>query len=240
MLRRFIPKSLKSALRGFLQLHSLQMSQAGQDSWVFGEAFNEKRNGFFLDLGAHDGIYLSNTFLLERRYGWNGICVEANPDSFKKLSHNRNAVCVNVCLYSTEGSISFAKRGVLGGIVSPDMENKDPGHQTGEVITMETKTLESVLSENNAPQEIDYLSIDIEGSEERVLAGFDFNTYRFKCITIERPSELLRTILKNNAYILIKEIPGLDCFYVHLSFLKQYMDNLLSFHEKKHLMIRWR
>lgn len=42
------------------------------------------RGGFFLDIGAHDGIELSNTYVLEKKYNWSGICVEANPYSFKQ------------------------------------------------------------------------------------------------------------------------------------------------------------
>lgn len=53
------------------------------------------RNGYFVDLGAYDGIYLSNTYLLERRYEWNGICIEANPATFMSLRSNRRAKCVN-------------------------------------------------------------------------------------------------------------------------------------------------
>jgi len=64
--------------------------------------FNEKRNGYFLDIGAHDGIHISNTYLLERRYGWSGICIEANRDTFLKLQKNRKATCVNACLDSCE------------------------------------------------------------------------------------------------------------------------------------------
>jgi len=86
-------------------LSLLGTSQAGQDYWVYGEVFNEKRNGFFLDIGAHDGIYLSNTLLLEKRYGWNGICIEGNPDTFVDLQQNRQAVCINTCVDRIEGTV---------------------------------------------------------------------------------------------------------------------------------------
>ena len=66
-------------------MHSLHMSQAGQDSWVLGEVFNEKRNGYFLDIGAADGVCLNNTYLLEYRYKWSDICVDANPETFLTL-----------------------------------------------------------------------------------------------------------------------------------------------------------
>jgi hypothetical protein len=93
------------------------------------------------------------------------------------------------------------------------------------------------LKDLNSPTEIDYLSIDIEGAEERVLAEFSFDQYRFKCMTIERPTNILRKVLEHNGYVLIKEIPGLDCFYVHHDFIEQYQSNVFSFYRKERLAI---
>lgn len=238
MITKIIPMPIKLAIQRFLEKKSLHMSQAGQDLWVFGEAFNEGRKGYFIDIGAHDGIFLSNTYILECRYDWNGICIEANPDSFAQLRKNRRAICVNACLDSRECVVDFAKRGVMGGIISPNTDNRYL--KSYDVIQIKTKTLDSILREQNAPYEIDYLSIDIEGAEERVLGNFNFKQYRFNCMTIERPTDFIRNKLEENAYILIKEIPGLDCFYVHQSFLHRYQDNLFQFYGKKYLTIRWR
>jgi len=235
---KVLPKPIKLAIRCFLEKKSLHMSQTGQDLWVIGEAFNEMKNGYFIDIGAHDGILFSNTYILECRYAWNGICVEANPDSFIQLKKNRRAVCVNACLDAAEGFVDFAKRGVLGGIISPDMDNKEP--ESYKIVQIKTQTLESLLRAQNAPHEIDYLSIDIEGAEERVLGNFNFKEYRFNCITIERPTASIRKTLKENDYILIKDIPSNDCFYVHQSYLCRYQNNLFAFYDKKYLKIRWR
>lgn len=233
-----IPKPVKLAIKPFLERKSLYLSQAGQDFWVYGETFNEMRNGYFLDIGAHDGISFSNTYILEYKYAWNGICVEANPDIFKQLKKNRRALCVNACLDSAEGLVDFAKGNMEGGIISPNTDNKAP--ESHEVVQMKTQTLESLWIGKNVPHEIDYISIDIEGAEERVLGSFNFKEYRFKCITVERPSDTLRKILVENEYVLVKEIPEIDCFYVHRSFIPQYITNLSAFYFKRHLTIRWR
>lgn len=235
---KFIPQPMKSVIRRFLENKSLYMSQQGQDVWVFGEAFNGERKRYFLDIGAHDGIHLSNTYLLESRYNWNGICVEANPDTFARLKKNRRTVCLNACLDSTEGFVDFAKRDVMGGIISSNTDNREYGSH--EVVQIKAQTLDGLLKEQNAPHEIDYLSIDIEGAEERVLGSFNFKEYRFNCISIERPTKSLRKTFLDNEYIIIKDIPGLDCFYVHHSFLHRYKTNLLKFYEKKYLTIRWK
>ena len=230
--RNLLPEFLKAPLRPYLSSHKAYRSQAGQDFWVFGEVFDEMREGFFLDIGAHDGIACSNSYILERRYNWRGICIEANPETFAQLQRNRRAVCCNVCLDETEGFVQFTNKGMLGGIVSHDTDNRSLDGPS-DVTMMKTVTLEKLLRDLNCPKEIDYLSIDIEGSEERVLRKFPFKDYKFTCITIERPTDLLRTILGGNGYVLIKEIPGLDCFYIHGDFVNDYRSNVISFYSKK-------
>jgi FkbM family methyltransferase len=236
MIKKLIPEILKSPIRSYLHSRRVYRSQAGQDFWVFGEVFDEMREGFFLDIGAHDGVELSNSYILEKRYNWSGICIEANPESFEQLKRNRRAICVNACLDASEGFVNFAKRGMFGGIISVKTDNKSVDSQS-DINAMKTVTLEQLLKDIKAPNEIDYLSIDIEGAEERVLKGFPFKEYKFKCITIERPTDVLKDILKDNGYVLIKEIPGLDCFYLHHDFMDQYRSNVFSFYRKKYLAV---
>ena len=239
-IRKLMPQAAHDSLKRFMYKNSLISSQAGQDYWVYGEAFNEKRCGYFLDIGAHDGINISNTFILESRYSWSGICIEANPITFEKLKNNRCSICLNVCLDSSDGEVNFVARGAMGGIVGQDVDNKGSSKSNNQVLKLRTTSLNHVLEEHHAPNTIDYLSIDVEGAEERILAGFDFETYAFRCITIETPTVLLRELFKNHGYILIKEIPRLDCFYVHQEFLGEYQRNLFKFYKKNHLPIRWR
>ena len=77
-----------------------------------------------------------------------------------------------------------------------------------------TKTLEYILNKHNAPKVIDYLSLDVEGSETRILSNFPFNKYKFLAITIERPTVELEKILFQNDYVFVKHYQ-MDSFYVH-------------------------
>jgi FkbM family methyltransferase len=235
---KILPWRFQVLVNKFFAKHSWTLSQAGQDLWVFGEAFNEKSEGFFLDIGAHDGVDISNTYLLEHRYNWAGICIEANPVTFEVLKRNRRSTCVNACLDSKEGEVEFALRGVLGGIIRDGLDNIK-SHSDFTTHRIPTTTLLKVLKEHEAPTVIDYLSIDVEGAEETILASFPFEHYRFNCITIERPSEMLRKLFVTHGYVLIKEISGLDCFYVHRQYMDEYKRNLFDFYEKKHLALRW-
>jgi len=203
-------------------------SQFGQDDWVIGELFNGHRGGYFVDIGAADGLTLSNTFILEQHYGWRGLCIEADTIAFKDLAAIRQADCVNICLDAAEGTVDFTPRSLFGGIVGTGTDNPSV---TGTVLRLATRSLRSVLIEHGAPTTIDYLSIDVEGAEDRILTGFAFDQYVFRCITIERPKPELRDILRRQGYVLIKEIPGYDVFYVHESFVPTYRANVLKFWE---------
>ena len=233
-IKRSSPKAIYLPLRTHNCKKKKSLSQAGQDFWVFSEVFNGMENGFFLEIGAADGIYLNNTFLLEKRYHWRGICIEANPDLFRDLQRVRSATCLNTCIDSVAGKVSFAKRSLYGGIIDVDMDNKQETHDkhsTG-MIRMKTETLASVLKRENAPETIDYLSIDVEGAEDRILCDFPFDEFRFNCMTVERPREQLRKVLSQNGYILVKEIPNLDVFYIHESIQTTYGKNTLDFWKK--------
>lgn len=77
-------------------------------------------------------------------------------------------------------------------------------------------------------------SLDVEGAEERVLLGFDFGRCRFKALLIERPSAAPREVLACLDYRLIKEMPELDCFYIHASDQEEYMKNVYRYSHRKH------
>ncbi len=207
------------------------LSQAKQDLWVIEDVFAYKKNGFFLELGSADGIALSNTYLLERRYNWNGICIEANPWYYQEAVINRKVKVINACVDDSVGSARFSTNGLLGGIIDADTDNSDhlddkSNDNLGEILSIPTVPLVDILNQNQAPKVIDYFSIDIEGAETRVLKNFPFDQYTFLAITIERPSKELEALLEKNGYLLVKTIPWLDSFYIHKSHQKRYADNL--------------
>ena len=232
MLRNILPEKVYTKIRYYYKRNQPHLSQMGQDQWVFGEVFNRKKRGYFVEIGSADGITLNNTFLLETRYGWDGICIEADPAAFRQLKQFRKVTCLNQCVDDQEGEVEFRAEGLLGGIVSDETDNKPSANQAEKkaaTIKLKTKPLATVLRECNAPRTIDYLSIDCEGAEERILKNFPFEEYKFICITIERPSQLLRDLFARHQYIPVKEIPGLDVFYLHRDFEADYHRNAVNF-----------
>src|SRR5712691_8073947 len=92
-------------------------SQFRQDRFVL-ELLQGKREGFFLDSGASDGVRSSNTHLLESSFGWKGICIEPNDMFFAALKRNRSCICLNCCLYDREGEVDFLEDArTLGGVL---------------------------------------------------------------------------------------------------------------------------
>ena len=166
-------------------------SQLNQDLWVI-EVLNEKKNGTFVDVGAFDGINLSNTYILEKDFEWNGICIEANSKTFQKLKDVRKCICVNEMLSDSCGDIirlqhmgelSYGNRNVF----NIDVEEMKKNHTTLDtsIEDCKTNTLMNVLDKNNIPNIIDYLSIDVEGMEYDILRLFDFNKYHINTLTVE-------------------------------------------------------
>lgn len=138
-------------------------SQAGQDKWVH-ELIGDK--GFFVDCGAYDGIQTSNTYALEK-LGWKGICIEASPAFYKALCQNRTSININRAITDYTGGIGF-------------------GHdKIGGDTPVLCSTLGKILKDCECPNNIDYLSLDIEGQEFNALTFLDFGRYKVKLITVE-------------------------------------------------------
>ena len=150
-----------------------------------------KRNGFFIECGAADGVTFSNTLLFERERSWSGLLVEANNEMFQKLQNiNRNAHSTNSCLSTKKSTqrVSFRPVGLLGGIgdkmdvVHSKWIQNLPGHDT--TVTAQCFTLHSLLLAVGQT-EVDYFSLDVEGPELEILQTIPFDKIYIKVITIE-------------------------------------------------------
>jgi len=194
-------------------------SQIGQDKYYVENVINYGINGFFLDIGAHNGVNLSNTFVLEKNLGWKGICIEANPFVFEDLKKNRSSICVNQCLWSKETmlELEFPKSNEIPEgndmlVRISGLEGNDnyfsSQFQKKDKHKVKTTTLEKVLDLNNCPLIIDYMSIDIEGAELEVLKVFNFAKYHINFITIEHG-------YRNDYKLKIREFLKLKGFKLH-------------------------
>lgn len=203
--------------------------QKGQVDFLINNVFNYeklglKRNGFFVDLACADGIYISNSYFLEKNLGWSGLLFEPNPGYEESVKAHRTSPLVTMCVTDVPNeTVRFRiDNGMLGGIVSDDTDNSENvrGEQLkdAEIIELPTTTLFDELEKAGAPAVIDFMSLDIEGAEWIALRNFDFNRYKFRCMAIERPNEPLDLMLESHGY---RQVAHLSCdvIYVHVDFL---------------------
>lgn len=194
-----------------------------QDKWVIEEVFkNDSMNRYYVDIGAHEGIDLSNTYILEKEYGWKGICIEALPNLFEILQKNRpNAQCISTCLYDEETELEFQMGSGRDLMLSGVKKSLDFHRPQGDVLKIKTELIGNVFKRCNCPKIIDYISLDIEGAEYNVLKKFPFTEYKVLAWTIEHNYVVnkrlaIRELLESNGYQFVKEVQH-DDYYVHSS-----------------------
>lgn len=166
----------------------LSRSQILQDLWVCFE-LGEKRSGYFVEFGATNGLTNSNSWLLENGFGWTGILAEPNPVWHADLDRNRSCAVDKRCVYTHSGQVlSFVspEDPELGGI------SDTAGHdhfaeirKSASKFDVSTVSLEDLLDEHGAPEIIDYMSIDTEGSELDILEAFNFRRRRVRLLSVE-------------------------------------------------------
>ena len=199
-------------------------SQCKQDKCI-NILFKGKKNGVFLDIGAHDGISLSNTYFFEKEKKWTGICIEPNPEIFKELQLNRTCILENCCISDNESQVIFRKVNGPGNMLSGILDFFDAKHIARieqwinvsggdyEDIAINCKTIETILSKYDIT-EIDYCSIDTEGAELQIIKSIDLDKFSIKSFSVENNNrdKIVRNYLKQKGYYCIPSVQ--DDFYV--------------------------
>lgn len=173
--------------------------------------FKGKRNGVFIDIGAYDGIHISNTYFFEKEMEWSGICIEPMPRAYGQLKTNRSCVTLNCAVGSENGIANFVELDALdfpdlamlsGDLIFFDKAKLD--HLEGilkyyngnyRIIPLPVRTLNDILLEQGVFK-IDFLSIDIEGGELDVLSALDFNTFKIHVMTVENNAREANTEIR--------------------------------------------
>lgn len=193
-----------------------------------------KQKGFFVEFGACDGLFVSNTFLLEKEFDWEGILSEPARIWHKDLNRNRT------CHISTYAVGSESKRQIqFTEYVSPGLSrtgDRGPTGENGRIkkrYFVESITLLDLLEKYNAPEKIDFVSIDTEGSELEILQNFDFSKYKISSFAVEHnhgpDQNLVRDLMVKNGYHqVMQDISRYDAWYVLNSQLKNFKNNFLK------------
>jgi FkbM family methyltransferase len=182
-------KELSDFVLGKYKFSKSQLQQDLVAQWYFRANAGNNKKPFFVEFGATDGLTLSNTYLLEKEFGWNGILCEPGKNWHNRLTENRSSRIDQRCVYSSSGmSVAFME--VVNGelsTISSFAENDGwvDARKNSSEYYVATITLQDLLLENSAPKKIDYLSVDTEGSEYEILKNFDFNQWEIGFISVE-------------------------------------------------------
>ena len=165
-------------------------SQEKQDEYV-DRYFHEATNNVFLEVGAVDGVSLSNTLFLERERNWTGLLIEPNKDFYSKLAMvHRKAYCINTCLSLDNkiGTATFRTAGMIGGVEEGYTEtmkkranSEFPSAPSVEVFCIPLGLILTALE----MYRIHFFSLDVEGAELAILNTIPFDIVKIDLFFIE-------------------------------------------------------
>lgn len=192
------PRNVRAASELWLMMRrklpsGLYMSQFGQDAYVQLNLLPEIQRGFFVDVGAYDGVEGSNSFFFEKALGWSGLCIEASPRIYEKLAGNRSCDCVHAAIADEDAPLEFlevasgyVQMGGLTRTYHPELMAVVEGDARfeGARIQVPGRRLDSLLEERGIEQ-VDYLSVDVEGAELAVLKDFDLARFGVRAVSVE-------------------------------------------------------
>ena len=184
---------IASRILGFRSAYQGQsQSQIGQDTMVMALT-DHKRNGYFVEFGVMDGAQFSNTLVLERDLGWQGIVCEPGRTFHAALVQNRTCSIDTRAVHEVSCQLLEFKETLTELGLSGLTDFFDAGEchtarrqaSAGATYLVQTVSLNDLLDQHLAPHKIDYLSMDTEGSEYAILESFDFDRHRVAIFSIE-------------------------------------------------------
>ncbi|EMR03692.1 FkbM family methyltransferase [Cesiribacter andamanensis] len=207
-------------------------SQYGQDQYIYQKFFKGQESGFFIEIGANDGITYSNTYFFEKECGWNGLCIEPHPSAYAKLEQNRNCLTMNICVSNKVGINEFLKIEGYAEMLSGLNEKYDDAHierinnsiqihgGKKDIIEIPCKRLDQILDENNISK-VDFCSIDTEGGELEIIESADLHYRDINVFTIENNyfGDDLKKMMAKYGY---KQVNKLVCDEIYVRKRKRF------------------
>ena len=193
-------------------------SQEGEDI-IIRKIFKNKKNGFFIDVGAHHPIKLSNTFYMYNFRNWTGINIDAQPGSMKSFNLLRKRdVSLEKAISNKQETLTFYsfKKSTNNTFSKKHLlENGEIIKKTKIKTTTLTKVLDNYLYSN---KKIDFINIDVEGFDYQVIKSLNLKKYKPTLIIIEdldfslkkpKKSKIFNYLNRNDYYLYAKTINSL-------------------------------
>ena len=197
-------------------------SQISQDLFVL-YFTQQKKDGYFIEIGACDGKHLSNTFALEKK-GWTGIICEPSRFWHQKMK-NRKSILSKKAVFSESGKKlifnEVPKNPELSGC-NDYLENDNNSKLRKDFTSYEVETisLNDLIKKHLDKKQIDYISIDTEGSEFEILKNFDFKKHQVEIFTIEhnfiedKRDKIFKIMTENDYKRVFESLSHWDDWYV--------------------------
>lgn len=208
---------------------------AQNDRWVIELVFPGLRGGYFVEAGACGGYLGSASYLLERDFGWTGLCVEPQDEYYKLLCRLRSCRTDHRCLSGTTGDtvefLCYPDDPPRSGIRALNNNGAWAAQRDaiGETTTKQTVTLHDLLDQHRAPATIHYLCLDVEGAESTILEPFDFEGDR-QILALSVEGNRCTAMLEARGYRRVKNpfaSREIDYYFVHAG-LSPQLQHLLA------------
>lgn len=166
----------------------IHFGQFAEDAFIV-NFFNQRRDGFYVDVGCHHPTRLSNTYLLHRVFGWRGVNIDANEQSIKQFNRARpDDINIVAAISDVEEEHSFFTfKSAAVNTLDPKMAEKQrSSFAFSEEKSVVARRLDSILSEVlSEGEQVDYLNVDCEGFDVRVLQSNDWTRWRPALVSVE-------------------------------------------------------
>jgi FkbM family methyltransferase len=207
---------------------------------LIGSFFYNKPDGYYVDVGANEPVKESQTYHLEK-LGWEGLLIEALPYYANLLRKKRNGKVIQCAVSSPKNQNKKLKFIVAGGHSTLNENPIALGDFSNKTTTVICRTLDTILKDNKASTNFEFISIDIEGHELEMFKGFNLKKWKPKLVLLEDhvTNHKKHEFMKNNGYQVILRT-GLNSWYVpvdagyklslfaRLEFFRKYYIGLLS------------
>jgi FkbM family methyltransferase len=172
-------------------------SQSYQDLiayYILKKYYGDNLSKNFIEVGAYDGVLYSNTFYLEKVHNFKGVCVEPSGDIFSELNKNRSSINLQAFVTNKkQDSVIIEVKGMHTTIAK---NSKSSNLQSVKCISLDTIIAEFF----NPNEDIDFCSIDTEGTELEVLKSLNFNKYNIKLFCVENNNQSVNKFLSDKGY----------------------------------------
>jgi len=210
------------------------MSQCGEDIFLNDHIFKNKKNGFYIELGALDGVLYSNTKFFEENHGWSGILIEPHPDMFQQLMINRpHNSLFNSLVSCNKEPLQYkyfvndyaAVSGVENTLLERNIEEfyNKLSFLPQNTITIKPISLTSIVKSTGI-KNIDFLSLDVEGHEYEVLQSWDFSipihVILIEVLEKNEKNELCKQILLQHNYSFYSICAHNEVYILNTSYYK--------------------